>query len=117
MNGLYHKDIGFPKVALPTGIFHLKEYSNHALRAAKDDRYGEAKTLPKLLNMAVCDLVEIEVEDAEVVKAVVRFPYSLDLDLVIVFMPTHPLNKVKTVWFNKKSDKHKTLQHWKYDKP
>lgn len=117
MNGLFHKEIGFPNVELPKGVYHLRRYSNHAIRASKDDRYGKVKTLPRLLNMAVCDLVEIEVTDSEVTKAVVRFPYSPDLDLIIVFMPTHPLNLVKTVWFNKKSDKHKTLQHWKYDKP
>ena len=118
MDGLYHKDIGFPQnVKMPEGTYELRNYSRHALRAAEDDRYGVAKDLPRRINMAQVDLVEIQVERNSVVKAVVRADYDSRLDLVIVFMPQTPDNFVKTVWFNEKCDQHKTLQRWKYDVP
>ena len=117
MDGLYHKDIGFPNIKLPEGTYELKKYSQHALRAAKDDRYGIAKELPKSIDIAQVDLVEIQVENNSVVKAVVRADYNAELDLVIVFMPQAYDNFVKTVWLNEKSDQHKTLQRWKYNVP
>ena len=117
MSGLFHKEIGFPDVKLPEGKYELRKYSQHALRAAQDDRYGEAKSLPKSIDMSRADLVEIEVENNKVVKAVVRTDYDNRLDLVIVFMPETHNNFVKTVWFNEKTDQHRTLQRWKYDIP
>lgn len=117
MSGLFHKEIGFPNVKLPEGRYELGKYSHHALRAAEDDRYGEAKVLPKSIDMSQVDLVEIEVENDKVVKAVVRTDYDSKLDLVIVFMPQTHDNFVKTVWFNEKTDQHRTLQRWKYDIP
>ena len=117
MNGLYHKEIGFPNVKLPEGTYEMKKNSQHALRAAQDDRYGEAKTLPTSIDMAQADLFEIEVEDNKVIKAAVRTHYDDKLDLIVVFMPETPDNFVKTVWFNEKNDRHRTLQHWRYDIP
>ena len=117
MDGLFHKDIGFPNVKLPEGIYEIKRYSQHALRAAQDDRYGEARRLPTTIDMSQVDLVEIEVENNKVIKAVVRTHYDDKLDLIIVFMPEHYQNLVKTVWFNEKTDQHRTLQHWKYNTP
>ena len=117
MNGLYHKEIGFPNVKLPEGIYEIKKYSQHALRAAKDDRYGEAKKLPSYVDMSKADLFEIEVENNKVIKAAVRTHYDDELDLIIVFMPLTKDNFVKTVWFNEKADQHSTLKHWKYNIP
>ena len=117
MNGLYHKDIGFPSVNLPEGIYELKKYSNHAMRAAKDDRYGEAKKLPSHVDMSQADLVEIEVNNNKVIKAVVRTHYDDKLDLIIVFMPQTHNNFVKTVWFNEKVDQHRTLNRSAYNIP
>ncbi len=116
MSGLYHKEIGFPNVRLPEGIYEIKKYSPHALRAAQDDRYGEAKKLPTHVDMSKADLFEIEVENNKVIKAAVRTHYDDKLDLIIVFMPQNN-NFVKTVWFNEKTDQHRTLQRWKYDIP
>ncbi len=116
MDGLYHKDIGFPNVKMPEGTYKLN-YSRHAQRAAKDDRYGEAKQLPSHINMSQVELIEAEVINNKVNKVVVRKDYNKTLDLVIVFMPQTPDNFVKTVWFNEKIDKHKTLRRDRYNKP
>lgn len=117
VNGLYHKEIGFPDVELPTGVYELKKYSRHALNAAQDDRYGVAKRLPTHIDMSKAYLFEIEVKDNQVVKAAVRTHYDDKLDLIVVFLPQTPDNFVKTVWFNEKIDRHRTLQHWRYDVP
>jgi len=117
VDGLYHKEIGFPRnVQLPQGVYQLNKYSRHALMAAQDDRYGEAKRLPTSIDMSQVDLFEIQVENNKVIKAAVRTHYNDKLDLIVVFMPENN-NFVKTVWFNEKTDDHKTLKHWKYDIP
>ena len=102
---------------MPEGIYEIKKYSQHALRAAKDDRYGEARRLPSYVDMSKADLFEIEVENNKVIKAAVRTDYDDVLDLIIVFMPLTKDNFVKTVWFNEKTDQHSTLKHWKYNIP
>ena len=110
----YHTELGFPKnVDLPSGTFNLS-YSYHAKNASYDDRYGQMN-LPNTLNVDGAKLIEIEVEGNEVVKGVYRTSYNTDLDLIIVMIPQTSF--VKTVWFNKTTDVHKTLQAWKYDRP
>ena len=111
---LYHTEIGFPKnIQLPEGVFNLS-YSYHAKNASYDDRYGHM-SLPNTLNVDNAKLIEIEVENNEVVKGVYRTSYSDDLDLIIVMIPQTSF--VKTVWFNKTTDTHTTLQAWKYRRP
>jgi len=110
----YHTELGFPKdIVLPSGVFNLS-YSYHAKNASYDDRYGQM-SLPNTLNVDNAKLIEIEVEDNQVVKGVYRTNYSDDLDLIVVMIPQTSF--VKTVWFNKTTDTHKTLQTWKYDRP
>ena len=117
MNGLYHKEIGFPNVKLPEGIYEIKKYSYHAIREAQSDRYGEAKKLPTHVDMSKVDLFEIEVENNKVIKAAVRTHYDDKLDLIIVFMPQTHNNFVKTVWFNERTDQHRTLNRSAYNIP
>lgn len=110
---LFHRDIGFPKnITMLTGILRLS-YSNHAKRAAHDDRYGIME-LPETLDVTNGTPVEIEVQNGVVVKAVYRAQYDHELDMVIVVQPD---GFVRTVWFNMRSDKHATLDHSKYSKP
>jgi antitoxin component of MazEF toxin-antitoxin module len=110
---LFHRDVGFPKnVQMMTGVLNLR-YSQHALRAAREDRYGIME-LPETLDVTNGKPVEIEVEDGRVVKSVYRASYDDEIDMVIVVQPD---GFVKTVWFNMKTDKHKTLDRSKYTKP
>ena len=111
---LYHTEIGLPSnVELPSGVFNLT-YSNHAKRASYDDRYGQM-SLPDTLDIDNAKLIEIEVENNEVTKGVYRTKYDDDLDLIVVMIPHKSF--VKTVWFNKNTDTHNTLQAWKYSRP
>ena len=110
---LYHRDIGFPKnVKMLTGVLTLN-HSHHARKAAYDDRYGIME-LPETLDVTNGTPVEIEVVGERVVKAVYRAQYDDELDMVIVVQPD---GFVRTVWFNMRSDEHKTLDHTKYAKP
>ena len=110
-NGLYHKDIYLPKVELP-GIDVVLNYTYHALDAARNDRYGTIE-LPETINFGLVQLIELEVVDGKPFKAVIRQHHDSRNDLVIVVL----LNgyRVKTVWLNRKNDRHRTLDRSKYN--
>ena len=110
---LYHASIGFPRNirALPERI-ELR-YGRHARQAAQDDRYGPVRWLPSVIDTAACKLVEAEVEaDGTVTKAVLRLSLGTDLDLVLVVHPRDGF--VRTVWQNRRSDAHRTLNTARY---
>lgn len=114
---LYHKDIGFPEdIHLPRGFSPVMDlnYGSHARMEAMQDRYGEIR-LPHRIDVRKGQTIEIGVTGKEVTKMVLRFSYDETRDIIIVLMPkTH---FVKTVWFNLKTDQHKTLDHSKYADP
>ena len=112
MSELYHVELGFPSdVVLMSGIIYLT-YSKHAIRASYDDRYG-MMNLPSLLDIKFAKIIEIEVENGRVVKSVYRSKYDKVLDIIIV---VNYDGFVRTVWFNKVSDRHQTLDVGKYTK-
>lgn len=90
-------------------------YSAHARQEAHADRYGVAE-LPDGIELESQDVVEVEVFQGAVCKAVVRFPYSDDLDLVLVVVPGIKNYFVKTCWFNRANDNHKSLDRSKYNR-
>ena len=114
---LYHKDVGFPSDArLPknfTGVVRLN-YGSHAREEAMADKYGNLK-LPAILDIRKCEIIEIGVVGTMITKMVVRTAYSRELDLVIVFIPQTGF--VKTVWANKTTDKHTSLNKSRYAVP
>lgn len=112
---LYHFELGFPSslVIKDQYTFNLK-YSLHALEAAKSDRYGKMK-LPERVVIPRNYIVEVATDNnIDVNKIVFRIPYEYreDLDLCLVVIPETQF--VKTVWFNKATDTHKTLDIEKY---
>jgi hypothetical protein len=110
MKKLYHFELGFPEgLRTSFGVVSLK-YTNHAKRAASNDRYGKIN-LPKTIDTNGAKCIEAEVTNGVASKLVYRVGYDEDLDIVMVLRS----NLVITVWFNKKSDKHKTLDASKYD--
>jgi hypothetical protein len=113
ITGLFHYQVGFPK-GLKTNLGTLQlKYTAHALKASKNDRYGDM-TLPKKLNTATAKPIEVEIIRGMVTKMVYRADYNEELDIVIV------VNRdclVYTVWFNRKDDDHPTLDTTKYAKP
>lgn len=100
-------------------MFSAKEcplrYGDHALRASRDDRYGDlAPLLPRMLDLLSPNLsfVEVEMTAAGAVEKVVarlrteRKHGREHVDLVLVILRG---GTVKTVWGNLASDNHKTL--------
>lgn len=113
---LYHKEIGFPDgIRMPAGFNPVVRlsYSGHA-QAEANDRYGQLK-LPSVIDVRKADVVEMGVTGKTVTKIVARMPYDNEKDIVIVFLPDS--GRVKTVWANLKTDKHKTLDRSKYSDP
>lgn len=115
-NGLYHREIGLPPGAanLWAGVLSL-EYSQHAQRAAREDRYGRLELYPEI-EFEPSDVVEIELQEGEAVKAVLRIPLEDGRDMVFAILrPEAGRARVKTVWCNLGSDAHKTLDRSKYN--
>ena len=121
-SNLYHKEIGLPKGAtnpwcdLPIRLV----YSEHAKQAASNDRYG-AVPLYGEIEFAPAEIIEVEYVDRKPVKAVCRIPsedYS-HLDIVLVLnAPDLGQNAiVRTVWYNRRNDNHRTLNRHLYKKP
>lgn len=112
---LYHVELGFPASLKIRDQYSFNlTYGTHAIRAAQTDRYGSMK-LPERVVIPRNYIVEIETrDDVEVDKIVFRIPYEYreDLDLCLVVIPSTQF--VKTVWFNKDTDTHKTLDKEKY---
>ena len=118
LDGKYHKQLGLPKgsAELWAGRLQLR-YGNHAQSEADVDRYGRAELFGEA-EFEAADVVEVEVAQGQPVKAVLRFPYDDDKDLVMVLQrPERSVSFVRTVWFNLVSDKHRSLDHSKYRKP
>jgi len=115
---LYHFQVGFPKGVennlKKIGKISNVEYLFHAKKAAMNDRYGIID-LPKTLNLSTSKIIEVEVLNNRVTKIVFRTHYDVKFDLVVVM--NLPDLSVRTVWLNSKTDKHRTLDRSKYDKP
>ena len=109
---LYHKEFGIPTAA-ETVVGKLPlERSQHALRAAKDDRYGNIINLPRILDTSKAQVIEVEMEGDRTTKVLYRVPYSDTHDLVLAVMPD---GFVKTVWLNAHDDLHNTLDASRYE--
>jgi hypothetical protein len=114
---LYHKDIGFPdNLEMPRGFHPIMSltYSSHANEEALSDKYGEIR-LPQRVDVRKGTTVEVGVRNNVVSKLVIRFSYDANKDIVMVINPNDGF--VRTVWFNEKNDRHKTLDRSKYVDP
>jgi hypothetical protein len=113
---LYHKDLGFPAdVNVPKSGKVALQYGDHARIEALLDRFGKID-LPSTIDLDKCEVVEIGVTDRRTVKKmVVRTKHDHTHDIVIVLQPNDGF--VRTVWWNHKHDKHRTLDTSKYQLP
>lgn len=116
---LFHFELQFPTNAkLHFGTIDLV-YTNHAKRACKTDRYGTIQP-PKQLNTDNAKVIEAEIirstdNTLQTKKVLYRVPYKGSNDLCIVLIPETKI--VKTVWINKTTDSHLTLDRQKYNSP
>lgn len=115
---LYHKNLGLPKELLYK-LNHIKEvsltYSRHAIIASQSDRYATRRIkLRDKLSFKADDVIELETDaNGSLLKLVVRVSYNADLDIIYVLSRG---GFVKTVWLNKKTDLHETLNESKYER-
>jgi hypothetical protein len=116
-NGRYHKLLGLPAGAAQLWASKLSlRWGYHAQKEADIDRYGKAEQFGSA-EFEVGDIVEVTMEDGKPVWGVARFPYSDELDLVMVLgAPKGGEAFVKTVWFNRADDNHKSLDRSKYNR-
>ena len=111
-NGLYHKAVYLPKIKKPDCDYSCI-YSQHAKESALNDKYGII-ILPKSYNIAKSDIIELEINNNDISKLVLRTDYNDKFDLILVISFTTGL--VKTLWLNRKCDLHDTLNKDKYIK-
>jgi hypothetical protein len=113
---LYHKDLGYPApVARTLPRFHNRynlDYTTHARRAAVNSDQYPPIDLPAAVDFGKCDPIEVEVIGNRINKIVYRTRYDSDFDLCLVVLMADLL--VKTVWLNRRSDKHATLDMSRY---
>lgn len=107
---LYHKEVYWPFKNTPQGVWAVT-YSNHAIQAASDDRYGRIPLAPTI-DLSSLELFEIETKDNKIVKIVGRARLDATRDICYAILVANKL--VKTVWVNLRSDKHRTLRKEQY---
>ena len=121
---LYHKrvfwdkrfDIDARKLMECDNFTYSQHLIEHLLMFNKDKKHSiTAHDLSRILDN-IRDrkqnyyLYEVEVENGNVVKAVVRTSYDKENDISIVYRD----KCIVTAWLNKKSDRHFTLDKKKY---
>lgn len=113
MDGLYHFELGFPKgLKTKFGVVPVT-YTRHAKQASMNDRYGRID-LPKTINTSKAKAIEVEIKKGAVTKIVYRTKYNTECDLIMVMSRDC---SIRTVWLNKREDKHTTLDESKYVRP
>ena len=108
---LYHRDIGIPAtLARPMAGLTLC-YSGHALAEAAKDGLPRGY-LPAAVP-AVFDLIEVEALGGQAVKWVIRFGLA-DFSGWDIVLAVQYDGLVRTVWFNRSDDTHRTLDRSRY---
>lgn len=112
MSKLYHTEVFLPAKlkTLPRCRIAITP-SEHAKRAAKDDRYGNVP-IPSHIEFDGRNIIEAEIDGGRVLKLVVRLALNAVNDVIYVVMPETGL--LKTTWINRRSDLHRTLDRSRY---
>ncbi len=109
---LFHREVFMPPKILALGEFNVPVVlTAHTEKAAAEDRYG-AISIPSRVIFSGKNIIEAEVENKKLTKILVRLTYDATRDLIMAL--SVPDFRVKTVWFNLKSDIHSTLRRELY---
>ena len=116
-NGLYHREVYWEKeiqkqiaAALNSGL-PLK-FDDHAIDKKYERKISINGITKEKLKNGYC--FEAEVKNNKVVKFAIRYGYNDTDDLASVWNPKSDCLYCKTIWINKKNDKHITLDESKY---
>ena len=102
-----HTSPSFPeKIKNASTRVFFPKYSKHAVDASKSDRYGLIN-LPNRVEFNGKNIFEIELNNEKIEKYGIRISYNEKLDLILI---ANPDGFIRTVWFNDKTDTHKTLR-------
>jgi hypothetical protein len=109
---LFHRQVNWhPRLddKMPRGKWPLR-YSPHALIESERDKYGKIN-LPNRIDLSTGYVFEAEErhEQKPLDKIAIRLHYNADFDIIFVGIPRGNWFNVKTVWLNRKSDNHQTL--------
>lgn len=115
-----HREVWFPEFLekkLPNGLAKL-EYSLHASDEMKQEKYKHIKA-PHYIDFDKSYIFEADERCNSIEKIVCRIQYDHDFDLILALVcpPKNNSYTVKTVWLNRRSDKHTTLRADDYYKP
>lgn len=113
---IYHKEVHIPeKIKNLNAVTLTLEHTHHARQAAQSDRYGEIP-LPDTLKFRGKHICEAQVEGGKLIKLVVRKSFNNELDMSYVLLIQNSKHAtLKTVWLNRKSDQHRTLNTATYN--
>jgi hypothetical protein len=109
---LFHREVYMPPKILALAELNVAVVSTAHAEKAAEDRYGRI-LIPSRVIFSGKNIIEAEVVDKKLTKVLVRLPYDDKRDLLMAL--SVPEFRVKTVWFNLKSDIHCTLDKSKYD--
>jgi hypothetical protein len=117
MERIFHKEIGLPpELDKYIGRIFKLTFSQHAKDECRNDRYGFIIP-PQEVLITKDNVIEVEMHYHNIVKILVRMPYDSVNDISIAFIPSSHGGFVKTLWLNRKTDVHRTLDRSKYDSP
>jgi len=119
MNKLYHRELGFPMTFHYPSVLAELEWSKHAEEQSMADRYGAIRMMDALHTDDYIPIeVEYDLDNSTIIKMLLRSKSSYSGNNVcIVVMPRKPRWFVKTVWYNRVNDTHRTLDASKYSVP
>ncbi len=116
-DGLYHYEVFWKdeiqnqiNTALNSGF--TLQFDKHAIENKYKRKIATSKITIEKLKNGYC--FEAEVKKDKVVKFVIRYGYNDIYDLSSVWQPNVDCLYCRTVWLNKKNDKHITLDENKY---
>jgi hypothetical protein len=130
---LYHREIGFSQEVeqwlTRVEVSYRLEWPRHAMQECVKDKYGPIMRPPMSIAFRPESIFEVEWTPVHfegvrripgrVSKFVVRLPYDGTCDIILSLVPWdwENLATVKTVWLNRRDDKHSTLRKELYSKP
>lgn len=128
MGDLYHIEVYMPQEYIDSSLSSQRtlgtyKFSYHLKKRLFGDRDYKHALNNKALVQCINNLrssptvpFEIEVDDGEIVKLVVRVPYTEenDVSIAIQLNSSYGCPLIKTAWLNDRNDIHTTLDTTKY---
>lgn len=123
---LYHKQVFLPQELVKEVIEIMKQpkhfkFSNHLKNSKREHDLKQINEYLKIILSGVkvgrdISIFEVETQFGEITKFCIRLNLEYADNPIFVFTPSKNEVLIKTVWYNKKNDIHKTLRVDMYEK-